>query len=141
LLHINIDLKKFFTILLLLLYGLSVQGATIQVHYCMGKWAGIELVKSSDNTNCSNCGMLLKKSRKGNCCKDVQQKIQVSQDQSTAHSFVFQAAQPVFVLPAKSAMENLALYFPSLFIQIPATHVPPDLCSVQLFIRNRIFLI
>ncbi len=134
-------MKKFFTILLIVLYSLSVQATTFHLHYCMDKWVGVGLTKVANDKRCINCGMLLEKSRKNNCCKDVQQQIKVSHDQSAAHAFVFQVTQPTFVLLVQPGVENLVHYLSSLFIQIPAIHAPPNLCSVRLFISNCIFLI
>jgi len=41
-------------------------GIAMEVHYCMGKKAGIDFYKS-DNEKCKRCGMLEKKN---GCCND-----------------------------------------------------------------------
>ncbi|MGC8750597.1 HYC_CC_PP family protein [Hydrotalea sp.] len=134
-------MKKAFTILLMLLYGLSVQGATFNVHYCMGKWAGIDLVKKSNNQHCSSCGMLLEKSRKNNCCSDVQQTIKVSTDQSASNFFNYahsSCVEWVTILPTNFILTDYTFLKYSL---APAVHAPPLKQAIPLFVRNCIFRI
>ena len=41
-------------------------GIAMEIHYCMGKKAGIDFYQS-ENEDCSRCGM---KEKKGGCCSD-----------------------------------------------------------------------
>ncbi|PZX64420.1 HYC_CC_PP family protein [Hydrotalea sandarakina] len=134
-------MKKAITILLILLYGLSVQGATFHVHYCMGKWAGIDWVKKSNRQHCSSCGMLLEKSRKNNCCSDIQQTIKVSTDQSASNFFNYAHATIVglvTILPTNFIVPDYTFLKDSL---APAVHAPPLNQALPLFVRNCTFRI
>ncbi len=57
--------KLFFTIIAILYLGMS-SGIAMEVHYCMGKKAGIDFF-GDKNDKCSKCGM---KEKKGGCCTD-----------------------------------------------------------------------
>lgn len=46
----------------------SATGATVHIHYCMGKFAGISFSHSEED-KCHKCGMK-KAQRSKNCCKD-----------------------------------------------------------------------
>ena len=59
-------MKKFITAILAILYLGVSSGVAMEIHYCMGKKAGVELY-GSDNDKCGKCGMTEKK---GGCCKD-----------------------------------------------------------------------
>jgi hypothetical protein len=59
-------MKKVITGILAVLYLAVSSGIVMEVHYCMGKIAGVELYGSSDDT-CGKCGMTEKK---GGCCSD-----------------------------------------------------------------------
>ncbi len=59
-------MKKIIVAILAFLYlGIS-SGVAMEIHYCMGKKAGVELF-GSDNDKCGKCGM---KSKKSGCCND-----------------------------------------------------------------------
>ncbi len=59
-------MKKFLVTLLAVLYLGMSSGIAMELHYCMGRLAGIELF-SNDNECCTRCGM---KEKKGGCCSD-----------------------------------------------------------------------
>ena len=59
-------MKKIIVAILAFLYlGIS-SGIAMEIHYCMGKKAGVELY-GSDNDKCGKCGM---KEKKTGCCND-----------------------------------------------------------------------
>jgi len=58
--------KKIITAILAFLYLSVSSGIAMEVHYCMGKKAGVELF-GAGNDKCSKCGMAEKK---GGCCSD-----------------------------------------------------------------------
>jgi hypothetical protein len=58
-------MKKFITAILAILYLGVSSGVAMEIHYCMGKKAGVELY-GSKNDKCGKCGM----KEKGGCCKD-----------------------------------------------------------------------
>jgi hypothetical protein len=73
-------MKKFIVSILAILYlGLST-GATINMHYCMGKLVGSSLWHSETSDLCNKCGME-KKASKNKCCKDETKVVKIEQDQ------------------------------------------------------------
>lgn len=74
-------MKKFLLgILTIFYFGIST-GATLQVHYCMGKVVDFDLVnKNADH--CHKCGMKKTNCTKG-CCHDEQKVIKITSDQNS----------------------------------------------------------
>lgn len=80
-------LKKLLVILLLMVYGLSSSGMTIQFHYCCGKLKSIQLSPVSEK----KCGMKhsMKMLNKP-CCNDKQVELKLKGEQRTEQAkFVF----------------------------------------------------
>lgn len=73
-------MKKFIISILAVLYlGLST-GATVHMHFCMGKLIGSSLWHNDKTDLCSKCGMQ-KKASKNKCCKDEHKIVKIEQDQ------------------------------------------------------------
>lgn len=73
-------MKKSVVILLLILYSASTIGATINMHYCMNKFAGWSLI-SDKKDKCPKCGMT-----NTGCCKNEKRQIKISLDQIKSES-------------------------------------------------------
>ena len=71
-------MKKLIVILLLFFYSAATIGATVNMHYCMNKFAGYSL-STIKKDKCSKCGM--NNSKKNSCCKDEKKQIKLSDDQ------------------------------------------------------------
>jgi hypothetical protein len=65
----------------------SATGATVHIHYCMGKFMSASL-HHSDEGICGRCGMKKAAQKKG-CCKDEQTTIKASDHQLSKASFDF----------------------------------------------------
>jgi len=63
-------MKRFLVTILALLYMAGAMGATVHIHYCMNKLAGMSFKHSHDD-RCGKCGMKEEQKKKG-CCKDEQ---------------------------------------------------------------------
>jgi hypothetical protein len=133
-------MKKLIVAILAVLYLGTSSGATLHLHYCMGKLVGMDLWSRSDNT-CGKCGM--KKSAKAgkDCCKDEHKIIKLEKDH-TAAVFLAQmqelsggALQPVVYSNFAAAQ------LPALAVSYPVSHAPPRTGSTPLFVRNCVFLI
>ena len=59
-------MKKVFLGILTMLYMTVASGIAMEIHYCMGKKAGVEFY-GSGNEKCGRCGM---KEKKNCCCHD-----------------------------------------------------------------------
>jgi hypothetical protein len=131
--------KKFFALILSILYLTTSTGATVQLHYCMDKLIGWDL-NGNNSEKCSRCGMDKSKSHKKGCCKDEQKQVKVHNDQKLTESSIFQIqllsqANPLSFDNYKiEAIQSLAQTF-------PVTHAPPRHQKVPGYLFNCIFLI
>ena len=85
-------MKKVLLILLIVLYSASTIGATINMHYCMNKFAGWSLL-SAKKDKCSKCGMTGSK-----CCKDESKQIKITADQQITDGTFLNPILPLFVV-------------------------------------------
>lgn len=74
----DFKVKKFLATILCFVYVVASSGATIDFHYCMGKFIGWNVATPS-LAKCSNCGM--NKEEKKGCCNDKHETIQLKKDQ------------------------------------------------------------
>lgn len=102
-------MKKVYAIILTLLYLGASTGATIQLHYCMGKLADWRL-GSSRSDSCSNCGMERDEEKASGCCKDEHKFIKTNPDQKAAEPFI-------------PAVQPMSADLPLTFLVIDAAHV------------------
>jgi hypothetical protein len=92
-------MKRFFVTILSILYLASAMGATVDVHYCMGKSVGANFVHKDDD-KCRKCGM--HKSNTKGCCQDKQETFKTSDHQLTNPSVEI-AYHALAALPATTA--------------------------------------
>ncbi|HEX5153927.1 MAG TPA: hypothetical protein VFW07_20920 [Parafilimonas sp.] len=71
-------MKKIFAVILCIVYGVASSGATVNFHYCMGKFTGWD-INADALHKCSNCGM--EKEKKKGCCNDEQATIRLKRNQ------------------------------------------------------------
>jgi hypothetical protein len=132
-------MKKFLTAILALAYMTASTGATVHMHYCMGKLADWGLEHSTSKT-CDKCGMEKSGEKDNGCCKDEHKFVKNNTDQKTAET-AFQLIQLIAVALPVSFVEIPANYFPSVTEGNPISHAPPHSSSVAVYIRNCVFLI
>ena len=133
-------MKKFIVSILSILYLSTSMGATIHLHYCMGKLVDWGLWQTS-TSKCSNCGM--EKSHNSmdqGCCKDEFKQIKSEKDQKLTDNFT---------QLSKTVSEVAPIIFPSHSISLPAVlcdefpkaNSPPRSCSTSRNIINCVFRI
>jgi hypothetical protein len=132
-------MKRFFAFILLLIYSVTSIGATVQLHYCMGRLSGWSLAfAESHSKECSKCGMEKTHSDKG-CCHDENKLLKIQDDQKANYVSLeilkLSVATPViidrsvtYLLPEKSEL-------------LPKTNAPPLINDGDLCIRNCVFRI
>jgi hypothetical protein len=129
-------MKKLIVTILALVYLGTSTGATVSMHYCMGKLVKWTLGHSQQN-KCDNCGME-KKNAKG-CCKDEYKQLKAEKDQKAAESVqlmqLASIAIPIFFVEIPS------VGFTSLTEENPFSHAPPRSNEVAAYIRNCVFRI
>jgi hypothetical protein len=128
--------KKIIATILSVLYVLASSGATINFHYCMGKFIGWN-VSATVNQKCNNCGMT-KENKKG-CCSDKQQTFQLKKDQLAAsvntipgNTFHFAYAQ----YPSSTKSFTVVK-----ITEVHSVHSPPELKTISPLILNCVFRI
>ncbi len=129
-------MKKVLIGILAIVYLAVSSGVVMELHYCMGKLAGVELYGGKDD-RCGRCGMTEKK---GGCCHD-ELKIYKLEDahKNVTNAFSFgeekvavisnYAVSPLWPEPLQAAA-------------LPApVHSPPDIGGPSINITNCVFRI
>jgi hypothetical protein len=138
-------MKKFAATILAILYLSTSMGATVHLHYCMGKlfsWSFTD----KDSKNCGRCGMPKSSTKvhclsvKDGCCKDKHAHLQLGKDQKITENVYTLFSVPFNALPGTTAILP-DLYVAFSISAFPTTHAPPDADNIPLFIRNRHFRI
>jgi hypothetical protein len=138
-------MKKVFATILAVIYLSTSMGATVHLHYCMGKLISWGLI-NHENNNCTTCGMP-KNSKvehcmaatKG-CCKDEHKHVKVDKDQKATES-AYKFFSPSFEIIADHFTILPDSYVASYIAGYPTTNAPPDSEKVPVFLRNRNFRI
>jgi hypothetical protein len=136
-------MKKFLATILAFIYLSSSMGATIHLHYCMGKLASWGLI-DHESKNCTQCGMLKQsasshsKELKTECCRDEHKQIKTDRDQKLSPSEFFK-----YNIPAQSTAVNEpgtqgTTPF-SIATEYPNTNAPPLIGDLPLFVLYRNF--
>jgi hypothetical protein len=132
-------MKKLLVGVLAFLYISTSVGATVHVHYCMGKLAGWELGIAETKT-CEKCGMQKSLQKQNGCCNDDNRLIQNNTDQRITES-AFHFNQPVAIVVPPSYLELSAPLTFSVIHASPGIHSPPFGSTVAVYIRNCVFRI
>lgn len=135
-------MKKVFATILALIYLSSSIGATVHLHYCMGKLMSWSL-KDDAKASCTYCGMPKSSTKSCEtvgkcCCKDEHKVIKAEKDQK-ASEFAFHPLK--FSSLATVYLNNLSqTHLHSQIIEHPVANGPP-LQKVPVFILNCVFRI
>src|SRR5512138_104862 len=81
-------MKKIIVAILAVLYLSTSIGATVHLHYCMGRLVDWGLWHTN-SSRCSTCGMEKKHGSNDNgCCRDEHKQLKVEKDQKLSESFL-----------------------------------------------------
>lgn len=132
-----VSVKKFLAVMLCVVYATASSGATLNFHYCMGKFIGLD-VTAPISAKCSNCGMT-KENRKG-CCNDKHATFSLQKDQLASHINNLSNNFFVYLSHTNLSLENSFLIF---FTDnnTRTTHSPPLIQPVSAFILHGVFRI
>ena len=138
-------MKKVLATILAFVYLSSSMGATIHLHYCMGKLASWGLI-NHENKNCERCGMVKNTTAshsmvaKMDCCRDEHKQIKTDKDQKLSPSEFFKCnnLSQAIALNVPSIQSIKAL---SISIAYPNTNAPPLFDKLPRFIVFRNFRI
>lgn len=126
-------MKKYLIILLMLVYGLSTSGMTINLHFCCGKLDDISF--SGQNSKGCEMGNHLKKP---GCCNDKQVVAKLVSDQQTTAKYTQTNNEVVAIAPAVTYGLSTNLY---VSVNRLARGTPVPIVSVPIFIKNCVFRI
>ena len=130
-------MKKFLVSILAIFYlGTSV-GATVNLHYCMGRLVNWDFSVKETHT-CGKCGMEKVKTQKKGCCEDKHQKLQVEKDQKAENRY--QPAAPVAIAVVTTFPSFVTPVTSSIAEEYPVSNGPPR-SKVPTHIRYCIFRI
>jgi hypothetical protein len=132
-------MKKFITATIAVLYLVASSGATVHMHYCMGKLAEWRFFPNESDF-CANCGMSKSNEMDNGCCKDEHKFIKNDNDQKSVESFAVNFSLQVADLPVS---------FPTLadapVVSIteanPVSNAPPRCSAIAVYLLNCTFLI
>jgi hypothetical protein len=136
-------MKKVFATILAFIYLSSSMGATVHLHYCMGKLASWGLI-DHESKSCTLCGMVKKTSgpkhmaAKMDCCRDEHKQIKTDKDQKLVPSEFFKYNDLSQAISLNEPALQSALAF-SISIEYPKTNAPPLSGKLPLFVLYRNF--
>jgi hypothetical protein len=125
-------MKKFIVCILAILYMGSSTGATVHMHYCMGKLVEQGLWHGKAK-KCSKCGAKADSSCKKKCCKDEHKLVKLDKDQKTTAS-AFQLLAFTSLVTPVNFIELPQAQVSSLTQEFPVNNAPPRSCKVQSYI-------
>jgi hypothetical protein len=133
-------MKKFLVFILAVLYfGLST-GATVHLHYCMGKLveSSVWYNTSKEKGKCSKCGMLKGKNK---CCKDEYKHLQIGKDQQLNDflSSKIQLPDAQIICPHYYEFDGVMVH--AVISSNPYANAPPEDLRVPVYLRNCVFRI
>lgn len=128
-------MKKLLTAILIIIYSGTSAGATLHLHYCMGKLADWGLEQST-SVACSQCGM----EGDNQCCRDEYMVVKNSNDQLITTSGVHLIQQENVFLPV-SFFESGQPDFHFITVQHLTWREPPAGKAIAVYLRNRVFRI
>ena len=126
-------MKKTCLAILTLLYSVASSGIAMEIHYCMGKEAGIDLY-GHGSEKCGICGM---KEKKSSCCFDEHRFCKLTDSHKTVSNNI---EFGVYTYPTINSVSQYILQCPSFraFVDVYFSH-PPGPPGIPLFLRNRVF--
>ena len=125
-------MKNFLLCILAFAYLAASTGATVQLHYCMGKLADAGFFKEE---RCGVCGMDKGIDGDNGCCKDEKETVKISIDQKYSTGSIFHFEQP-FTDPAA-----LFTDFQPQFAELPDDKVPPVSHAPPRSQKNSVYLL
>ena len=132
-------MKKLLVILLLMVYGLSSTGMTVNFHYCCGKLKKVEFSSAQ-----VECRMKMKHSSGKKCCDNQQVEFKVKADQKITESGKTIISGKAFITDVATSSSYSSFAFANSIHSktlIPSVFAPPPLANYPLYVLNCIYRI
>ena len=133
-------MKKVFVSILAIIYLSTSMGATVHMHYCMGRLVSWGLADRTGKT-CDFCGMQKMGSTGDcvpgvkNCCHEESKQLKNDKDQKAGQDF-FQVTKitPAMAESPRPLWVNRVA--PSIVVSFPIANGPPPAGTTPVFLRN-----
>ena len=132
-------MKKPLLSILVFLYMFASTGATVNLHYCMGKLVDKDLWQNEQST-CGKCGMDKSEKTGKDCCKDEHKHVKIGNDHIPAGINLQEIQLAAAILPV-SLIEAPAIALTSVTEENPRSNAPPRSADIALYKRNCVFRI
>lgn len=130
-------MKKCLVTIIAVLYLTVSTGATIHMHYCMGKMVAWGLWRTQDKDACVTCNM----DKKKGCCEDKKQRVKIESNHNL-QSLAFYHFKAIADLPQHNwTALTVIKHVSPIIINFPITNSPPGLNKTAIHISNCVFLI
>jgi hypothetical protein len=131
-------MKKLLAAILAILYLSTSIGATIKIHYCMGKLVEWSLGHNK-NDKCGKCGMEYENDNSDNgCCKNEFKQIKLDKDQKIVqNSFQLTLFSAIVLTPFFIGFRDVITL--SITEKYPHSNAPPRSQQPPLFLLNCVF--
>jgi hypothetical protein len=128
-------MKKILIGILTIVYMTVSSGIVMEIHYCMGKKAGVDFFGAKDD-KCGKCGMIEKK---GGCCSDEHKFVKLEDSHKNVYNtidFTTSEVAVVTVYPLYNwQMPNTVI------ASVVNNHSPPNYSGPDACIMNCVFRI
>jgi hypothetical protein len=131
-------MKKLLLSIIALIYLANVSGASLRLHYCMGKLVRIAVTADSKK-QCGHCGMKKSESASKHCCKDEEKKVTSDKDVKAIVASMQYLKAPHAVTIAVQPGISPDAYIQSRAIAFPVSNAPPP--EQPLYILFNVFRI
>ena len=132
-------MKKFITFIVAILFLSTSSGASIRMHYCMGKLADWGFMYR-DSKTCENCGMEESDTKDNGCCKDENKFVKNISEQKITESVSINFTLTILDLPL-SLFSLSDIFYISSSEEYPISHAPPRNCKTPVYLLNRTILV
>ena len=129
-------MKRVFVSILLFTYAFASSGASVDLHYCMGKLIGLDFDYSSKK-QCGNCNMPVKDTK--GCCNNKQLQVKIDTDQQLTQNKISLSNDFTAIVPGWAIVNNIL--YDSATIVHPSIHGPPFISYTPLYLFDCSFLI
>jgi len=126
--------KKCLVTILAILYLTVSTGATIHMHYCMGKMVAWGLWRTQDKDACAACNM----DKKKGCCEDKKQSVKI-ESKYNFQPATFHFSKVWIDLPQYDWTNYTLITHSHQIINYPLSNSPPGTDKIPIYISNCVY--
>jgi hypothetical protein len=131
-------MKKLLLSIVALIYLANVSGASLRLHYCMGKLVRIGITADSKK-QCGHCGMKKAESANKHCCKDEEKKVSSDKDLKAVVGSLQYLKVPHAITLSSQPDLAAGTFVQSRVTAFPVSNAPPS--EQSLYILYNVFRI